>query len=62
MANNNVRSQMVGIGVALGAGVGLTFGVIFGGGPGIALGIVFGAGIGAAIGAAIAGRRPPDSE
>lgn len=62
IANDDVRSQLVGIGVALGAGVGLTFGVILGGGPGIAIGMVFGAAVGAVIGAALSARRPPDDK
>ena len=44
--------QYAGVGVALGAGLGLTIGVIAGGGAAIALGLAIGGAVGATIGGA----------
>ena len=53
-----------GIGVSLGAGIGLVLGLIWSGGNGIAIGVSIGAGVGVALGAARDARtsRPPDRD
>ena len=53
-----------GIGVSLGAGIGLVLGLIWSGGNGIAIGVSIGAGVGVALGAARDARtsRPPERD
>ena len=51
MTDPTARPPGTGVGVALGAGLGMALGVVLGGGPGIALGLAIGAGIGVAAGA-----------
>jgi hypothetical protein len=53
-------TPIVGFGVAMGAGIGLTVGVVVGGGPGIALGAAVGAGLGVVVGAVWQALAPHD--
>jgi hypothetical protein len=46
-------------GIAIGAGLGVTYGIVMGGGSALALGIGIGAGLGVAIGAAWDNKHPP---
>jgi hypothetical protein len=48
-------TNALGLWIAVGAGIGLTFGVIFGQ---IALGMAIGAGLGVVVGAIVAGQGP----
>jgi hypothetical protein len=50
------RVQFAGIGLTLGAGVGILVGALVGGGA-VAVGIVVGAGVGLVVGAAIEAQR-----
>ena len=52
----NQANQYTGIGVALGAGAGVTIGVLIGGWA-IAIGMCLGAGVGVAIGTAMEARQ-----
>lgn len=47
------ESLWIGLGVSIGAGIGLIVGLLWWGGSGIALGVGIGAGIGIAIGASL---------
>ncbi|SFN54460.1 hypothetical protein [Mycetocola miduiensis] len=49
--NSSLYPALPGLGIALGAGAGLTIGVAIAGAPGIALGAAIGAGIGLVAGA-----------
>ncbi|GAA1131897.1 hypothetical protein [Arthrobacter flavus] len=51
-SKKNRQNTIVGVAVAIGAGLGTTFGVIMGGGAGIAINTCIGVGIGVIIGAA----------
>jgi hypothetical protein len=51
-AKESRRNTLVGVALAIGAGLGGTVGVIVGGGAGIAIGAGIGAGLGVAFGAA----------
>lgn len=50
---SNGRMLWAGAGLAIGAGIGMTFGLILAGGIGIALGAAFGAGLGLVAGSAL---------
>lgn len=51
-AKEDRRNTLVGVALAVGAGLGMTVGVIVGGGAGIAIGARLGAGLGVVFGAA----------
>ena len=58
-AKKDRRNTTVGVGLAFGAGLGMTVGVIVGGGAGIAIGMGIGAGLGVVFGAAWDALHPP---
>lgn len=51
-AKTGRRETLVGVALAIGAGLGMIIGVILGGGAGVAIGLGMGAGIGVVVGAA----------
>ena len=50
-ANTGTSDNRVGLGVAIGAGLGMVFGLLWRGGDGLAIGIGLGAGLGVVAGA-----------
>jgi hypothetical protein len=59
-AREDRRDTLVGVALAVGAGLGLTVGVLVGGGSGIAIGMGIGAGLGVVFGASWDALHPSD--
>jgi predicted aconitase len=57
MATKATRRQWTAVGLAVGAGLGLTVGLLVSGGPAIGLGLALGAGVGIAIGASLDSKK-----
>jgi len=55
--SSQTRDTLPGLGLALGAGVGVAIGVAVAGGPGIAVGLALGASVGLVAGAAIRSQK-----